>query len=66
MEAAKQAVELTSDIQPWQIVVFVVLALLLVLAIVKKLAKTAIVLAVMVGAGALVLYGTSAGWWETL
>jgi hypothetical protein len=58
------AAEMTANsaITPLQIGVLVLLALALVFAIVRRLIKTVLILALLVGAGALALYGESAGW----
>ncbi|MCB0918430.1 MAG: hypothetical protein KDC39_07665 [Actinobacteria bacterium] len=52
------------QISGWQILILVGLTVLLVFAVVKKLAKTALLLALIVGVGALVVYGNSAGWFD--
>ncbi len=57
-----QATDLVNQITPLQWAIMGLLALFLVLAIVKKLAKTAFILAVLVGLGVLAVYGNSQGW----
>ena len=52
------------QISGWQILILVGLTVLLVFAVVKKLAKTALLLALIVGVGALVVYGNSACWFD--
>ena len=57
-----QATDLVNQMTSLQWAILGLLALFLVLAIVKKLAKTAFILAVLVGLGVLAVYGNSQGW----
>jgi hypothetical protein len=57
-----QAADLVNQLTPLQWAILGLLVLFLVLAIVKKLAKTAFVLAILVGLGVLAFYGSSEGW----
>lgn len=57
-----QVSDLANQLTPAQWAILGLLALFLVLAIVKKLAKTAFILAVLVGLGVLAVYGGSQGW----
>lgn len=57
-----QVSDLTDQLTPIQWAGLGLLALLLVIAIANKLAKTAIVLAILVGLGGLAVYGNSEGW----
>ncbi len=57
-----QVSDLANQLTPAQWAILGLLALFLALAIVKKLAKTAFILAVLVGLGVLAVYGGSQGW----
>lgn len=57
-----QATDLVDQITPAQWAILGLLALFLLLAIVKKLVKTAFILSILVGLGFLAFYGNSQGW----
>ena len=57
-----QVSDLANQLTPAQWAILGFLALFLVLALVKNLAKTAFILAVLVGLGVLAVYGGSQAW----
>lgn len=59
---SSQVSDLANQVTPLQWTILGLLALFLVLAIVKKLIKTAFILAVLVGIGFLAFYGNDQGW----
>lgn len=60
--ASGQATDLVSQITGAQWAILGFLALFLALVIAKKLAKAALVLAILVGLGVLAFHGNSQGW----
>lgn len=59
---ASQVDELTGQVTPLQLAVLVLVLLVLVFALVKKLVKTAIILAIAAGMVGLAIYGNAEGW----